>query len=184
MDERSPDPSLTDGPLRRRWPLACISSTRCSTGLSVSSFLVPPCRGHVCQNWWWQTFGVRPREQIVSVALWWGWAKSGFPLRHGRCGRRSFMVISWKRWLSEFVCSVNVKENTPKFSYVNTKPDWLCSQDWPDCQTHITGVILKLSSTLTQAEVENQNICVSFIFYFHPSYCSFFSLYFSSFLSF
>lgn len=145
MDERSPDPSLTDGPLRRRWPLACISSTRCSTGLSVSSFLVLPCRGHVCQNWWWQTFGVRPREQIVSVALWWGWAKCGSPLRHGRCGRRSLMVISWcrsgKRRLSEFVCSVNVKENTPKFSYVDTKPDWVCSQDWPLTVRHTSQVL-------------------------------------------
>lgn len=31
MDERTPDPWLTDGSLRRRWPLACISSTPCST---------------------------------------------------------------------------------------------------------------------------------------------------------
>lgn len=31
MDERTLDPWLTDGSLRRRWPLACISSMRAST---------------------------------------------------------------------------------------------------------------------------------------------------------
>lgn len=39
MDERTPDPWLTDGSLRRRWPLACISSTRCSTACQCHRFL-------------------------------------------------------------------------------------------------------------------------------------------------
>lgn len=174
MDERTPDPSLTDGPLRRRWPLACISSTRCSTGLSVSSFLVLPCRGHVCQNWWWQTFGVRTNCECCSLM---GWAKCGFPSKHGRCEwkvsrQKDLRVVPWrhsgKTDHDELVCSVNVKKNLPKWCFLCRHKAWLTlfSGVTSEGQTYITGVVLTVSSTLAQAELKTSAFHLSFIFIF------------------
>lgn len=127
-------------------------------GLSVSSSLAPPCWGLVCQNWWWQTFSVRTWEQIVHAALWWGWAKCGFPSKSGQCDwkriwQRDLWVVPWcrpgKTRHDEYVCSVNGRKNTPKLCFFCQHKAWVTSVSGltSDCQTHITGVIITKFNT-------------------------------------
>lgn len=61
-------PELTDRPLRRKCPLAYISSIQyssiCQGVIICHAALLESC----LQCWWWQTLRVRPEEQIMLVA--------------------------------------------------------------------------------------------------------------------
>lgn len=151
MDERTPDPWLTDGSLRRRWPLACISSMRCSTACQCQRFLrrlvgVMSAKTdggrHSVSGLGNKLCILLSDEDEQSVDFHQNLANMTESF-YGRRIFRSFPGAVQQKHNMMSMCAQLMGTKTPQndVSYVNTKPEWLWFQDWPLTVRHTSPVL-------------------------------------------